>query len=220
MHLRAMDADERTAEIDAGGDDPDGRPSAAVPPQGLDQALAGARAGDEAAFVLLYRLLQPRLLRYAIALVGQDAEDVTAEAWLHITRDLRTFRGDLEAFRGWAATIVRHRAIDVARSRVRRPAIPTESDVLCEHAATDDTADDALDQISTEKAISMIAALPQSEAEAVLLRAVIGLDAVAAGRVLDKKPGAVRVAAHRGLRKLAEQLDAVSAPVRKAGFDE
>jgi RNA polymerase sigma-70 factor (ECF subfamily) len=220
VRLRTIDADERAAEIDEGRDDPYGRPSAAVPPQGLNQALAAAQAGDEAGFVLLYRHLQPRLLRYAIALVGQDAEDVTAEAWLHITRDLRSFRGDLDAFRGWAAAIVRHRAVDAARSRIGRPVIPTEYDALCEHAATDDTADHALDQISTEKAISMIAALPQSEAEAVLLRAVIGLDAVAAGRVLDKKPGAVRVAAHRGLRKLAAQLDAVSAPVRKAGFDE
>lgn len=35
---------------------------------------------------------------------------------------------------------------------------------------------------------------------------VLGLDAVAAAKVLDKKPGAVRMAAHRGLRRLAERL--------------
>src|SRR3712207_7709708 len=44
---------------------------------------------------------QPRLLRYATALVGADAEDVTAEAWLQVARDLRDFRGDLDGFRGW-----------------------------------------------------------------------------------------------------------------------
>jgi RNA polymerase sigma-70 factor (ECF subfamily) len=41
----------------------------------------------------------------------------------------------------------------------------------------------------------------------VLLRAVIGLDATTAGQVLGKRPGAVRVAAHRGLRRLARMLD-------------
>ena len=211
MHPRTIDADHHTAQIDEGmDDDPDRRSSGAVPARGLDQALAAAQAGDEAAFVLLYRHLQPRLLRYATALAGQDADDVTAEAWLHITRDLRRFRGGMDAFRGWAATIVRHRAIDAARSRIRHPATPTEREVLDECPASDDTADGALDRISSKKAISMIAALPQSEAEAVLLRTVIGLDTTTAGQVLRKKPGAVRIAAHRGLRKLAEQLDAVS----------
>jgi RNA polymerase sigma-70 factor (ECF subfamily) len=40
----------------------------------------------------------------------------------------------------------------------------------------------------------------------VLLRAVVGLDAPTAARVLGKRPTAVRVAAHRGLRRLAGAL--------------
>lgn len=220
MHSRAISAHHHTAAFDEGRDDDrvGGFPGAVS--HGLEQALADAQAGDEVAFVLLYRHLQPRLLRYAVALAGEDADDVTAEAWLHITRGLRSFRGDLDAFRGWAATIVRHRAIDAARTRTRRRAVPTEGDVLCEHAASDDTADGAIGRISSEMAISMITALPRSEAEAVLLRVVVGLDTVSAGRVLHKKPGAVRVAAHRGLRRLAEQLTATDPRARKAGIDE
>src|SRR5438093_433447 len=41
----------------------------------------------------------------------------------------------------------------------------------------------------------------------VLLRAVLGLDVAAAARVLGKRPGAVRTAAYRGLRRLAEYLE-------------
>jgi RNA polymerase sigma-70 factor (ECF subfamily) len=41
----------------------------------------------------------------------------------------------------------------------------------------------------------------------VLLRAVLGLDATRAAAVLGKRPGAVRTAAHRGLRTLARHLD-------------
>ena len=41
-----------------------------------------------------------------------------------------------------------------------------------------------------------------------LLRAVVGLDAPTAARVLGKRPGAVRTAAYRGLRTLAERISA------------
>ena len=44
------------------------------------------------------------------------------------------------------------------------------------------------------------------------LRVVIGLDAVSAGRVLGKRPGAVRTAAYRGLRRLAASLDDDGSP--------
>jgi RNA polymerase sigma-70 factor, ECF subfamily len=40
----------------------------------------------------------------------------------------------------------------------------------------------------------------------VLLRAVVGLDTIATGAVLGKSAGAVRVAAHRGLKRLARML--------------
>jgi RNA polymerase sigma-70 factor, ECF subfamily len=41
----------------------------------------------------------------------------------------------------------------------------------------------------------------------VLLRVVVGLDAPDVARMLGKSPGAVRVAAHRGLPKLASLAD-------------
>ncbi|WP_276328943.1 RNA polymerase sigma factor, partial [Amycolatopsis lexingtonensis] len=77
---------------------------------GLSAALERARHGDEEAFRALYRAVQPGLCRYLRVLVGQDAEDVASEAWLQITRDLASFRGDLDGFRAWTATIGRHRA--------------------------------------------------------------------------------------------------------------
>ncbi|WP_369809811.1 RNA polymerase sigma factor [Parafrankia sp. EUN1f] len=173
----------------------------------LSSVVVGAQRGDEAAFRLIYRTVQPGLLRYLRVLVGDDAEDVASEAWLQIARDLASFRGDLDGFRGWAATIARHRALDHLRRRTRRQRndIPVEM-VTTELAAPDDTAGGALEAMSTEAALRLIAGLPMDQAEAVLLRVVMGLDAKTAGRVLGKRAGAVRIAAHRGLRRLAEQL--------------
>ncbi|GLZ11286.1 RNA polymerase sigma24 factor [Actinomadura sp. NBRC 104425] len=174
--------------------------------QGLEAALSAAKAGDEAAFRLLYRDLQPRLLRYLRALVGAEAEDVAGEAWLQIARDIGSFEGDYDRFRGWASTVARHRALDHLRRVSRRPDTSAQIDELGDLVGGDDTERDALARLSTDAAVALIAGLPQDQAEAVLLRVVVGLDAREAGRVLGKRPGAVRTAAYRGLHRLAERL--------------
>jgi RNA polymerase sigma-70 factor, ECF subfamily len=176
--------------------------------EGLAAALAEAQAGNPDAFRVLYRDTQPRLLRYLYALVGDDAEDIASETWLHIARDLHTFHGDPDGFRGWAATIARHRALDHLRRHTRRPPpLPVPDTDLATLAALDDTATTALDAVATTAAIRLIATLPPDQAEAVLLRAVLGLDATRAAAVLGKRPGAIRTAAHRGLRTLAHHLE-------------
>jgi RNA polymerase sigma-70 factor (ECF subfamily) len=169
--------------------------------------VEGARVGDDQAFRNLYRAIHPGLLRYLRALVGDDAEDVASEAWLQIIRDLHTFRGGGDDFRAWSATVARHRALDHLRARGRRPQIPVPIDDLDERPADADTAARAIEAVTTRDAIALIAHLPREQAEAVLLRVVVGLDAEGAGRVLGKRAGAVRTSAYRGLRRLAALLD-------------
>ncbi|MET9253477.1 RNA polymerase sigma factor [Streptomyces sp. NPDC048182] len=174
----------------------------------LTAAVRAAQDGDETAFRTVYRMVHPRLLGYVRTLVGDpDAEDVTSEAWLQIARDLARFDGDADRFRGWAARIARNRALDHLRMRGRRPAIGGDESELAGRPAESDTADEALEALGTDGALSLIARLPQDQAEAVVLRVVVGLDAKSAALTLGKRPGAVRTAAHRGLKRLAELLD-------------
>lgn len=170
-------------------------------------ALRMAQQGDEPAFRVLYRDVQPRLLRYLRVLVADDAEDVASETWLQIARDLGTFRGEIDDFRGWAATIARHRALDHLRRQRRRPAVGGPVEQLAELRADHDTAEAALEALDTDTALALIAALPPDQAEAIYLRVVLGLDARSAGQLLGKSAGAVRVAVHRGLNRLAERLE-------------
>jgi RNA polymerase sigma-70 factor (ECF subfamily) len=137
-----------------------------------------------------------------------DAEDVTSEAWARISRDIRSFHGDANDFRGWAATIVRHRAIDHLRRS--RPTLSVSTEDMPDRPAADDTEKEVVEGISTASALALVSNLPPDQAQAVLLRVVMGLDAASAGKVLGKRPGAVRSAAHRGLRSLARQLRARS----------
>jgi RNA polymerase sigma-70 factor (ECF subfamily) len=190
----------------------------------LSSAVRDAQQGDSDAFRALYRDTQPRLLRYLYSLVGDDAEDVASETWLQVARDLASFTGDHDGFRGWVTTIGRHRALDHLRRNSRRvSAVPVPVEELtgvaggagtaggiggAGGAGYDDTADGAIEALSTDAAIRLIATLPRDQAEAVLLRAVVGLDAESAGQVLGKRSGAVRTAAYRGLRTLAKRLEA------------
>ena len=172
----------------------------------LGAAVARAQDGDENAFAVAYRIMQPGLLGYLRGIVGEDAEDVASDAWLEIARNLGRFKGDGAGFRGWTATIARHRAVDhLRRQRVRPRSGANEQDVL-DLPGPHSTHEQALETLSTERALELVRGLPRDQAEAVLLRVVVGLDGPAAARVLGKRPGAVRTAAHRGLKRLARQL--------------
>lgn len=178
-------------------------------PADLATAISHARAGDEAAFGVLYRDIQPRMLRYLRTLVGADAEDVASETWLNVARDLGQFEGDSDGFRGWVATIARHRALDHVRYAQRRPqAAELDAAGLDTWAASDDTEHRALESVATDAAVALIARLPRDQSEAVLLRVVVGLDAISAAKVLGKRPGAVRTACYRGLRRLSRWVEA------------
>jgi hypothetical protein len=100
--------------------------------------------------------------------------------------------GDEDAFR-----VVYHR-----QRRRPGPSVPIEQ--LTDRPGDEDTAGSALDALGTDTALALIARLPRDQAEAVLLRVLVGPDAKAAGRVLGRRPGAVpTAAAYRGLRRLA-----------------
>ncbi|WP_349307838.1 MULTISPECIES: RNA polymerase sigma factor [unclassified Streptomyces] len=174
----------------------------------MGTAVSAAQEGDDAAFREVYRAIHPQLLQYVRTLVGPaDAEDVASEAWLQIARDLPAFRGEGDAVRGWAARIARNRALDHLRACSRRPVAGAGIDVLLHMPARTDTAGEALDAVATDRALAAIASLPREQAEAVLLRVVMGLDSSSAAQVLGKRAGSVRMATHRGLRRLAELLE-------------
>ena len=186
-------ADDRDVDDDREADDGAGD---------LDAVVGEAKDGDEVAFSRLFRATQPGLLRYLRVLVGADADDVASETWLQVARDLATFSGGWAGFRAWTATIGRHRAIDHVRRQRRRAEIVASMEQFVGVPSVEDTEASAVSAVETDAAIALIARLPREQAEAVMLRVVIGLDARTCGQILGRRAGAVRTAAHRGLRQL------------------
>ena len=166
--------------------------------------LASAQGGDETAFACLFRDVQPALLRY-LQVITPEADDVAGDTWLQVVKGLPGFRGGEEAFRAWLFNIARHRAEDAGRSRSRRPDVPLAlADAAEQQPAAPDAAELALEAISTRSVMELIMALPRDHAEIIMLRVVAGLEAADVARIVGKTPGAVRVTAHRALRRLAD----------------
>ena len=168
--------------------------------------MAAAQRGSEQAFSVLWRDANPALLRYLRVVAAEHAEDVAAETWVQVVRGLPKFTGDETAWRAWLFTTARRRVLDQVRFRRRHPSEPLDEISPMDIPRTADAEQVALDHMATESAMALLSLLPEQQAEVILLRVVAGLDTEVVADMLGRSPGAVRVAAHRGLKRLAALL--------------
>ena len=173
-------------------------------PPDLEAALADSARGDQAALTLVYRELNPRLLRYLRHHAGPVAEDLASEVWLALAPQLDGFRGTFEQFRALMFTVARRRVVDEYRRKRRAPASAALDDAL-ELADGSDTEAVAVEQLTTQGAVeTLVRRLPADQAEIVLLRTLGDLDVAQVAQILGKSNGAVRIAQHRALRRLEQ----------------
>ena len=169
----------------------------------FDSVLAAAQTGAEWAFTALYRDLNPRLIRFLGAQAPCFGEDLAAETWMAVARQLGSFSGDEGAFRGWIFTIARRRLIQHWRTMGRRPQVAS-IDLITDRPAADDPEAAVMASVSAQEAAAIItAALTPDQAEIVLLRMLGGLDVDQVAAIVNKRPGTVRVLQHRAVRRLA-----------------
>lgn len=166
--------------------------------------LARAQRGDEAAFACLWLDVNPALVRYLRVVSGEVDEDVAAETWVTVVRGLARFRGDEMAWRGWVFTTARRRAVDEGRRRAKRRNASVSGSGEPMKLVAPDPAQAVLEDLDTEAALALVARLAPLQAEVIVLRVIAGLDVESVARLVGRRPGAVRVAAHRGLRRLAQ----------------
>ena len=170
--------------------------------------LAAAQDGSEAAFSRLWRDGNQALLRYLRVAVPDAAEDVAAETWVQVVRGLPGFRGDEGAWRAWLFTITRRRVLDEHRRRSRHPEAPFAELPPGREPGTEDVAGLVIGNLAAAELVEAVRALPSQQADVILLRILGDLDNETVARIVGRSTGAVRVAAHRGLRRLAQDLAA------------
>jgi RNA polymerase sigma-70 factor (ECF subfamily) len=173
----------------------------------LELVFASARSGDQEAISCLFRALNPALTQYVRRHAPDTADDLVSETWMAAAEAFSGFDGGVDGFRAWLFTVARRRVADHYRRSARRPRLVPLTD---EHdrAAPQDTAQSALDAISTDTAIdTLIRHLPPDQAETVFLRVVAGLSVEHVAEVMGRSTGSVRVLQHRALKRLASAWD-------------
>jgi RNA polymerase sigma-70 factor, ECF subfamily len=159
-----------------------------------------AASGDRAAFGELY-------CRYARMVHGilltrvppAEAEDLVQDVFLSAMRQLTSLR-DPGAFRGWLATIARHKAMDYHRERREH----TER-AGWEEART--AAGGASARAEALRVLERIRQLPEAYRETLILRLVEGLTGPEIAQQTGLKPESVRVNLCRGMKMLRHLLD-------------
>jgi RNA polymerase sigma-70 factor, ECF subfamily len=177
-----------------------------------ESAVLACARGEQFALRALYEREARWLLGVAVRILSGDrarAEDVLHDAFLQVWNYAHTYRPALGSARGWVYTIVRHRALRVAREHARQqPTDPTDLNAIADArqlgeggaGATDDR---AIDDASLARCLER---LEGEQRESVTLAFVEGLTHAQIAERLEKPLGTVKSWVRRSLEKLKDCL--------------
>jgi RNA polymerase sigma-70 factor (ECF subfamily) len=173
----------------------------------FDEVLRLAQAGDERAFVALYRTYHPRVAAYLRGRLGFTDEDVASDVWVSVAKAIRSFHGDESRFRLWLFTIASRRLVDRHRRWARTREDVVDPEHLVELPGADDPADAAVDGIATSDAVErLVRNLTPDQVDVILLRVLGGLEVAEVAHALGRTDNWVRVTQHRAVRRMAARL--------------
>ncbi len=132
---------------------------------------------------------------------GVAPEDLASDTWLTAASKIADFRGSSSDFAGWLFGIARLQARNVERRSRRRMTAPAGTETI--EVNTRGQQPDAGSGPETDGWVTwLLSHLPERERQVVACIDVVGLDVASTAAALDMKATAVRVARHRGLRRL------------------
>lgn len=159
-------------------------------------------AGDGSAYRRLLQALAPKLrsmARRGLSRYGAgngDAEDVVQEILLAVHLKRHTWMAD-QPFTPWLNAIARYKLIDVLRRKGRRSEVPIDGliEILPDVSEAPET--------SAAELTKLVNSLGGRERDVVTAVSLNGASIKDAAEKFSMTEGAVRVALHRGLKRLA-----------------
>src|SRR5271170_1870278 len=177
--------------------------SAVAPPPSiaaLDGLMARYQQADPEAPAALIGAVSPALLRFFRTqdlMSREQADDLLQETWLRIHQVRHTYRPG-EPVLPWVYAIARHIRVDQYRKVRRVEDREQQVEKLPEVAAVDRSRGPDLE--------ALLATLPESQREVVVMLKVSGLSLEEVARATASSVGSVKQKAHRAYEKLREQL--------------
>lgn len=172
----------------------------------FSSVLGAAQAGAEWGWEAIYRDLAGPVRGYLRAHGAAEPDDLVAETFLQLARNLGTFEGDERAFRSWVFTVAHHRLIDERRARGRRPVEPVDAVALDEASLHGDAESDAVARLTAQEARALLEHLSPDQRDVLLLRILGGLTVEEVAAVVGKRPGAVKALQRRALASLQRMV--------------
>ena len=170
------------------------------------EVLEAARLGADWAWRALHRELAPGIIGFLRARGACQPEDVAAEVFLRLFRDLPRFEGGEADLRAFAFKIAHHRLVDERRSRGRRREVPAPVETLDAGGPQGDAEAEAVESLRTQEIRRLIDGLSPDQREVLVLRIVGGLNAEEVAKVTGRGAWAVRALQRRGLIALRKKI--------------
>ena len=178
-------------------------------PAGLtdDELMKLAVAGNEGAFLALYRRCQAAIYRFCLQMSGSIpvAEEVTQEVFLALIRGSARWDSERGPLQSWLVGVARNQVLRFVE-RDRRH-LGVEADECPEPVALNDSVLDDLTRSETREAVRQaVLSLPTRYREVVALCDLQEVTYEEAARILGCAVGTVRSRLHRGRALLIEKL--------------
>lgn len=174
-----------------------------TPEADLRALMLAGLAGDAAAYRLLLETMQQRLAGYFRRRLGSgtpEVDDLVQDVLIAIHTRRGTYDRS-QLFTAWAYAIARHKLIDHFRRRGRASTVPVEDSGL--FVADESGSVEA--RLDIERGLATLPAGTRTLIHDIKLRELTNAEAAAARGMSET---AVKVAVHRGLKKLAGYLRA------------
>jgi RNA polymerase sigma-70 factor, ECF subfamily len=167
------------------------------------------QAGRRSALGELYDRLAPRALRTALSVCHdrECAQDAVQDAFVSMWSSRSSYQPSRGSVVGWAMTIVRHRAIYLARRRALAAAREEGPARLERQPARDDVAAELDARLERERLVQLLARLPRVQREVIQLGFFDGFTHEQIALRLALPPGTVKGRMRLGLAKLRGEIE-------------
>lgn len=178
------------------------------PPLGSDEALLRAtRAGDEAAFVEVYRRYRDRVFRFAYRMTGsaETARDVTHSCFASLLESSHRYNGRRAGLGTYLCAAARNLSLRHASRAWRERASSATLERRPQHGPS------PLEELMAEERTRIVrdalARLPPLHREVLILAEYEDLDLATIAEIVGAEVGAVKVRLHRARHKLRAALE-------------
>lgn len=179
-------------------------------PASLGDLVSRVIGGDDGSREQVMAIVHERAFRYARGRLGsfpqslQAAEDIAQEVCVAVLTSLPRYDERGVPFEAFVYSICARKVADVQRLSYRLPTPTDEVPDIVDHRPGPE--DRAIRGDESDRAMALMSTLSPLHRELLTLRVAVGLSAEDTARSLGMTPGAVRVAQHRALNKLREQM--------------